>query len=127
MVDVGEAVASRRRAWLSEHPELFSLLGLVVLAVAMTFLSDRFLSWENIGNIGRQVSINVIIAMTIYTIALLVRTVADALGAVSEETAQAAVAMGYTPIRRFFGVELPLAVPVMARRYGRGSSPARRA
>ncbi|MBB2894027.1 ABC transporter permease [Flexivirga oryzae] len=57
---------------------------------------------------------NVIIAMTIYTIALLVRTVADALGAVSEETTQAAIAMGYTPIRRFFGVELPLAVPVIS-------------
>lgn len=58
--------------------------------------------------------VNVIIAMTIYTIALLVRTVADALGAVSEETAQAAIAMGYTPIRRFFGIELPLAVPVIS-------------
>ena len=58
--------------------------------------------------------INVIVAMTIYTIALLVRTVADALGAVSEETTQAAIAMGYTPLRRFFGVELPLAVPVIS-------------
>ncbi|RNI25378.1 ABC transporter permease [Flexivirga caeni] len=58
--------------------------------------------------------VNVIIAMTIYTVALLVRTVADALGAVSDETRQAAIAMGYTPIRRFFGVELPLAVPVIS-------------
>lgn len=58
--------------------------------------------------------VNVIVAMTVYTLALLVRTVADALGAVSEETTQAAIAMGYTPIRRFFGVELPLAVPVIS-------------
>lgn len=58
--------------------------------------------------------VNVIIAMTIYTLALLVRTVADALGAVSDETAQAAIAMGYTPIRRFFGIDLPLAVPVIS-------------
>ena len=62
MVDVGEARAPGRWAWLGERPELFSLLGLVVLAVAMTLLSERFLSWENFGNIGRQVSINVIIA-----------------------------------------------------------------
>lgn len=55
-------LAPRRTAWLREHPEVFSLLGLVVLAVAMTFVSDRFLSWENLGNIGRQVSINAIIA-----------------------------------------------------------------
>lgn len=52
----------RWRAWLEEHPSAFSLLGLVVLAVTLTFVSDRFLSWENLGNIGRQVSINAIIA-----------------------------------------------------------------
>lgn len=58
--------------------------------------------------------INVIIAMTIYTVALLVRTVADALAVVPNETEQAAVAMGYPPLRRFFAVDLPLAVPVIA-------------
>jgi osmoprotectant transport system permease protein len=57
---------------------------------------------------------NVLVAMTIYTVALLVRTVADALGAVPEDVKQAATAMGFTRFRRFFGVELPLAVPVIA-------------
>ena len=57
---------------------------------------------------------NVLVAMTIYTLALLVRTVADALGAVPEDVKQAATAMGFTRFRRFFGVELPLAVPVIA-------------
>lgn len=52
----------RWRAWLDEHPSAFSLLGLVVLAVTLTFVSDRFLTWDNLGNIGRQVSINAIIA-----------------------------------------------------------------
>ena len=57
---------------------------------------------------------NVLVAMTIYTVALLVRTVADALGAVPEDVKQSATAMGFTRFRRFFGVELPLAVPVIA-------------
>ena len=52
--------------------------------------------------------------MTIYTVALLVRTVADGLGAVPDDVAQAATAMGYGRGKRFFAVELPLAVPVIA-------------
>ena len=57
---------------------------------------------------------NVIIALTIYTLALLVRTVADGLGAVPDDVNQAATAMGYSRVRRFFAVELPLAVPVIS-------------
>lgn len=58
--------------------------------------------------------LNVVVAMTIYTIALLVRSVVDGLGSVPDEVARSATAMGYTPVRRFFGVDLPLAVPVIA-------------
>lgn len=58
--------------------------------------------------------VNVVVAMTIYTIALLVRSVVDGLGSVPEDVARSATAMGFTPVRRFFGVELPLAVPVIA-------------
>jgi osmoprotectant transport system permease protein len=57
---------------------------------------------------------NVVVAMTIYTVALLVRTVADGLGSVPDVVNQAATAMGYRRIARFFKVELPLAVPVVA-------------
>ncbi len=57
--------------------------------------------------------LNVIIALTVYTVALLVRTVADALSAVPPVVVNAATAMGYTPLRRFVAVELPLSVPVV--------------
>lgn len=57
---------------------------------------------------------NVVVAMTIYTVALLVRTVADGLGSVPDDVNQSATAMGYKRIARFFRVELPLAVPVIA-------------
>ena len=57
---------------------------------------------------------NVLVAMTIYTVALLVRTVADGLGAVPDDVRLAANAMGYRPVRRLLGVELPLAIPVIS-------------
>jgi ribose transport system permease protein len=62
MVVATDGPASRWRAWLEEYPVLFSLAGLLALAIAMTLVSDRFLAWENLANIGRQVSINAIIA-----------------------------------------------------------------
>jgi len=66
--------------------------------------------------IGRGIldPLNVVVAMTIYTVALLVRTVADGLGTVPDMVNQVATAMGYKRVARFFAVELPLAVPVIA-------------
>jgi osmoprotectant transport system permease protein len=68
------------------------------------------------GLLGTQIldTINVVVALTVYTVALLVRVVADALNAVPADTRDAATAMGYTRRQRLFGVELPLAVPVVA-------------
>ena len=57
---------------------------------------------------------NVVIAMTLYTVALLGRTVADGLGSVPDAVTQSATAMGYKRGRRFLSVELPLAVPVIS-------------
>ncbi|MDB5765238.1 MAG: hypothetical protein JWQ61_52 [Collimonas fungivorans] len=44
-------------------PVLFPLIGLVVVCLAMVVASDAFLSVDNLVNIGRQVSINAIIAV----------------------------------------------------------------
>ena len=65
--------------------------------------------------IGTQIldPLNVQVALTVYTVALLVRAVADALSAVPESVTAAATAMGYRGAGRFFAVELPLAVPVL--------------
>jgi osmoprotectant transport system permease protein len=66
--------------------------------------------------VGTQIldPLNVVIAMTIYTVALLTRTVADGLAAVPESVVASASAMGLGRVRRLFTVELPLAVPVIA-------------
>ncbi|GAA5156990.1 ABC transporter permease subunit [Pseudonocardia eucalypti] len=57
--------------------------------------------------------VNVVVALAIYTVALLVRSVADALAAVPDTVIAAATAMGFRPLRRFLTVEFPLSVPVL--------------
>ena len=56
---------------------------------------------------------NVVVALTAYTAALLVRAVLEALDAVPVQVHDAATAMGYSPIKRILKVELPLSIPVM--------------
>lgn len=57
--------------------------------------------------------LNVYVALSLYVIAMMVRSAVDAFDSVSPMTLEAATAMGYRPVRRFWAVELPLAVPVM--------------
>jgi osmoprotectant transport system permease protein len=99
-------LASRYR-WL--YPGVINLAGLlytlpsVALFVIMpSIIHTRILS-----------PVNVLVALTIYTIALLVRVIADALIAVPAEVRAAAVAMGFTGLGRFLRVDLPIAVPVI--------------
>lgn len=56
---------------------------------------------------------NLVIALTIYAVAILTRSVTDALASTDPETRQAAVAVGYGPWRRFWQVDFPLAGPVV--------------
>src|ERR1700724_1777049 len=56
---------------------------------------------------------NVIVALTLYTTALLVREVFEALDAVPLQVRDAATAVGYRPITRLVKVELPLSIPVL--------------
>ncbi|MBX0298859.1 ABC transporter permease [Cryobacterium sp. 1639] len=57
--------------------------------------------------------LNVIIALTLYGIALMVRVVSDGLDSVDADVRQSASAMGYSTWSRFWQVELPLAGPVL--------------
>ncbi|MBO3662151.1 ABC transporter permease [Microbacterium stercoris] len=57
--------------------------------------------------------LNLVLALTIYAVAILVRSVADGFDAVDGDVRRAAVALGFGPARRFWGVELPLAGPVI--------------
>ena len=99
---------AQRRRWLytpivAGTGLLYTIPSLALFILMPLVLGTRILDEEN-----------VIVAMTIYTVALLTRTVADALGAVPDEVVAAATAMGLGPLRRLLTVELPMAVPVVA-------------
>jgi osmoprotectant transport system permease protein len=57
--------------------------------------------------------LTMVVVLTVYGVALLVRSVADAFGAVDQAVRQAAVAIGHSARAVFWQVELPLAVPVI--------------
>ena len=57
--------------------------------------------------------VNVAVALTIYSVALLVRSVVDGLRSVPENVKQSASAVGFSRFGRLLRVELPLAMPVI--------------
>jgi osmoprotectant transport system permease protein len=57
--------------------------------------------------------INIVVALAIYSTALLIRSVVDGLRSVMPSVRQSATAVGYGWLRRLFRVELPLAMPVI--------------
>ncbi|HEX3679268.1 MAG TPA: ABC transporter permease [Galbitalea sp.] len=56
---------------------------------------------------------NVIVALTIYAMAIMIRSANDAFGSVSADVRESARALGYSATQRFFRVELPLSGPVL--------------
>ena len=99
---------ARRYRWV--YPPLISITGLLYTIPSLAL----FLAMPSI--LGTQIldPLNVVVALSVYSVALLVRVVADGLAAVPESVAQAATAMGYTPIQRLLQVDLPIAMPVIA-------------
>jgi osmoprotectant transport system permease protein len=99
---------ARRYRWL--YPPMVGATGLLYTIPSLAL----FVALPGI--LGTQIldPVNVVAALTVYTVALLVRTVADGLAAVPDEVVQAATAMGYRRLRRVLVVELPIAVPVIA-------------
>lgn len=65
--------------------------------------------------LGTQIlnPINIAAALTIYSVALLVRSVVDGLRSVPDAVKQSASAVGFGWLRRLARVELPLAMPVI--------------
>ena len=57
--------------------------------------------------------VNVVVALSLYGIALQVRSTADAFDTVPTSTREAATAVGYTARHRFWAVDLPLAAPMI--------------
>jgi osmoprotectant transport system permease protein len=62
---------------------------------------------------GLRDSLNVVVALTVYGIALMARSTADGLASVDNDVKQSASAVGFSSRARFWRVELPLAGPVL--------------
>lgn len=58
--------------------------------------------------------INLVIALTVYSVSLQVRTVLESLDAVSPQVLEAATAVGFSGTKRTVLVDLPLTIPVLA-------------
>ena len=88
------------------------LLSLCALLYAIPSLA-LFVALPAITGLGLRSPLNLVIALTLYGIAVIVRTAADAFDAVERDVLQSATSMGYSSVGRFWGVELPLAGPVL--------------
>ncbi|MBY6365689.1 ABC transporter permease [Rhodococcoides corynebacterioides] len=87
---------------------------LVVASIAFTIPSlALFVTVPLIAGLRILDPLNVVIALTVYSTALLIRAVPEALDSVPPEVVDAATAMGFGRLRRTVAVELPLALPVL--------------
>jgi osmoprotectant transport system permease protein len=95
-------VAARRPA---TYPVLLTLTNVIyaIPALAMFVMLSPLFGFTN--------DKPIVVAMTLYTLVILVRNIVEGIRAVPEPVLRAADAMGYRPTRRFVGVELPLALP----------------
>jgi osmoprotectant transport system permease protein len=57
--------------------------------------------------------LNLVFALSIYAVAIMVRSAADAFASVPRDVVASATATGFSGRQRFFEVELPLAIPVL--------------
>lgn len=96
----------RHRAWrttlLTVSSVLYTVPSLALFIILPVVLGTKILD-----------PANVIVALTVYAVALLVRASLDALDSVDAELTLAAQALGHTPVTRYFLVDLPLSLPVL--------------
>ena len=99
-------LASRRAALraviVSGGSLLYTLPSLPLFVMLPYLLGTKVLS-----------EINVIVALTIYAVAVMVRSAADALASTPAAAREAATALGFSSFSRFWRVEFPLAGPVL--------------
>jgi osmoprotectant transport system permease protein len=91
-----------RRLTTATASVVFTIPSLALFVVLPTIIGTRMLD-----------EANVMVALTAYTAALLVRAVIEALDAVPAQVCDAATAVGYPTIKRMLKVELPLSIPVL--------------
>lgn len=94
--------ASGRSIVITAGSLLYTIPSLPLFVILPSILGTRVLD-----------SANLVVALTVYGVALMTRSAADALASVDATTIDAASAVGFSPAARFLRVELPLAGPVL--------------
>ncbi|MFB7892477.1 ABC transporter permease [Microbacterium sp. NPDC056044] len=91
------------------------LRGTVLTVVGLLFTIPSFALFPLISLFGVPLlsETNLIVALTIYAVAIMTRSVTDGLASVDSSTRSAAVAVGFGPWRRFWKVDFPLSGPVV--------------
>lgn len=99
--------------YASRHPRLRgTLLGAGSVLYTIPSLA-LFVTLPGMIGTGFLDPLNVVVALSLYAVAIMVRTAADAFESVSPAVLDSATATGYSSRQRGFGVELPLAGPVL--------------
>ncbi|MCD9199723.1 ABC transporter permease [Aeromicrobium wangtongii] len=110
---LGFAIALPIGWFASRHPRakglLLSIAGVLYTIPSLAF----FLILPGIIGTGFLSPLNVVVALTVYAVAIMVRSATDAFESVSPAVLDAATAAGFAPAGRAFLVELPLAGPVL--------------
>ncbi|MBI2699855.1 MULTISPECIES: ABC transporter permease [Mycobacterium] len=91
-----------RRLTTATASVIFTIPSLALFVVLPLIIGTRILD-----------EANVIVALSAYTTALMVRAVLEALDAVPGPLRDAATAIGYGPLARMLKIELPLSIPVL--------------
>ena len=102
LAQVARQNSALRSVVLTASSLLYTIPSLALFIILPTILGTRILD-----------PLNVVVALTIYAVALLVRAALDAFDSVDADVSQAAQAMGFKPLARFLQVDLPLSLPVM--------------
>lgn len=100
--------------WLANRFRMTRAIQLTLFGILFTIPSlALFVTLPSV--LGTKIlnPINVVVALTIYAIAIMVRGAADAFESVSRDVIQSATAVGFSSISRFWTVEFPLAGPVL--------------
>ncbi|MEY9876956.1 osmoprotectant transport system permease protein [Streptacidiphilus sp. MAP12-33] len=85
-----------------------------VLGVATVFYAIPSLAFfVFLIDVYGESDITVEIPLTVYSLVVLVPAIVDGMRSVSEDVRAAATAMGFGTLRRYFQVELPIAVPAL--------------
>lgn len=91
-----------RRLTTATASVIFTIPSLALFVVLPLIIGTRILD-----------EANVIVSLSAYTTALMVRAVLEALDAVPGPLRDAATAIGYGPLARMLKIELPLSIPVL--------------